>query len=101
MASLLTVQVDRSMTMDQVQALERMLAPIAKRIDASLILLPCGVVASLSPDLLPLVDAITVQTAAINRLAQSNELLVQAMGDGGELPDEAVSTTFLDGSPRR
>jgi hypothetical protein len=95
------VQSDQPISAAQQEAVKRMLAPIVRSLSAELAVLPCGVSASFSPDLMPLVDALTVQTAAINRLAQSNELLVQAMSEGGDLPDEGMSTTFLDGSPRR
>jgi hypothetical protein len=41
------------------------------------------------------------QTAAINRLAQSNEMLVQAMAEGDGMDDDRPATQYLDGSPVR
>jgi len=43
-----------------------------------------------------LLDALTKQTEAINRLAASNEMLVQAMAEDQGM-DEAPVTTYLNG----
>ena len=50
--------------------------------------------------LTPLLQALSAQTAAINRLAASNEALVQAMCES-EGMDDLPSSTYLDGSPVR
>lgn len=44
-----------------------------------------------------LIAALHEQTAAINRLAQSNEMLVHAMAEGDGMDDPAP-TTYMDGS---
>ena len=44
------------------------------------------------------VQAMQEQTAAINRLAQSNEMLVQAMAEGDEQDSDAEPRTYMDGS---
>lgn len=49
-----------------------------------------------------LIAAMQAQTQAINRLAQSNEALVQAMIDSEGMPsDEGQSTAYLSGAPVR
>lgn len=48
-----------------------------------------------------LIAALHEQTAAINRLAASNEMLVQAMSEGGDMGDDVPPTQYLDGSPVR
>lgn len=48
-----------------------------------------------------LIAALHEQTAAINRLAASNEMLVQAMAEGGDMGDDLPPTQYLDGSPVR
>lgn len=60
---------------------------------------------SLGPEpaafLIPLLQALSEQTAAINRLAQSNEMLVQAMAEGDEQGPDAEPRVYMDGSPVR
>jgi hypothetical protein len=51
--------------------------------------------------LIPLLQALSEQTAAILRLAQSNEMLVQAMAEGDEQDPDAEPRTYMDGSPVR
>lgn len=46
-----------------------------------------------------LLEALTQQTAAINRLAASNEMLVQAMAEDQGM-DDPEPTTYLSGRPR-
>ena len=49
-----------------------------------------------------LLSALTAQTAAINRLAASNEALVQAMAEGETRDAEAdARPTYMDGKPAR
>lgn len=47
-----------------------------------------------------LIAALHEQTSAINRLACSNEALVQAMAEADGM-DDAPSTSYMDGSPVR
>lgn len=50
--------------------------------------------------LIPLLTALAKQTEAINRLAQSNEMLVQAMADSeGMDPEDRPVTVGLNGRP--
>lgn len=48
-----------------------------------------------------LIDALTLQTAAINRLAESNEALVRAMAEDVGMDDdgEPAPRRYMDGSP--
>lgn len=46
-----------------------------------------------------LITALAQQTAAINRLAQSNEDLVQAMAQDGEMGDDMPPAKGLNGKP--
>ncbi|WP_405418680.1 hypothetical protein [Marinobacter flavimaris] len=49
-----------------------------------------------------LIEAIRQQTDAINRLANSNAALVQAMAEAEDMDDEdREPTTYLDGSLAR
>jgi len=45
-----------------------------------------------------LLEAIRQQTAAINRMAESNMALVAAMAEAEGLDDDQEPTTYLDGS---
>lgn len=47
-----------------------------------------------------LTEVLIQQTAAINKLANSNALLSQAIMDNADLDEEQVKDTFLDGTPR-
>lgn len=49
-----------------------------------------------------LIQAMTEQTAAISRLAQSNEALVQAMAEneGIDDDDQGLSPTYLNGTQK-
>lgn len=51
--------------------------------------------------LAPLVAALMGQTEAINRLAQSNEMLVQAMAEDAGVNEDGPVSHYLDGSPVR
>lgn len=53
-----------------------------------------------SSDLKALIKAIQAQTEAINRLAQSNAMLVQAMAEADGDGDEFSGGSYLDGSTR-
>jgi len=48
-----------------------------------------------------LIAALLAQTQAINRLAASNEMLVQAMAESGDMGEDVPPTQYLDGSPIR
>lgn len=52
-----------------------------------------------------LLEAMKNQTAAMNRLAESNEtlvaLIVQNLDDGGDLETESTRPTYLSGAPVR
>lgn len=48
-----------------------------------------------------LIAALHEQTAAINRLASSNEALVQAMAESEDGDPDAEPRTYMDGSPVR
>lgn len=48
-----------------------------------------------------LIAALHEQTAAINRLASSNEALVQAMAEGDDQDPDAEPRVYMDGSPVR
>ncbi|MDX4957908.1 hypothetical protein [Delftia acidovorans] len=50
-----------------------------------------------SPDMVALINVLAEQAAAINRLAQSNEALVQAMAQDGEMGDDLPPTVGLNG----
>jgi hypothetical protein len=50
--------------------------------------------------MLALVQEMRQQTAAANRLAQSNEMLVRAMAEGEDM-DDIAPATYLDGRPIR
>lgn len=66
--------------------------------------LPSGLLShgqELAAYLTPLLQALSEQTAAINRLAQSNEMLVQAMAEGDEQDPDAEPRVYMDGSPVR
>lgn len=52
-----------------------------------------------SPDMMALINALAEQAAAINRLAQSNEALVQAMAQDGEMGDDLPPARGLNGKP--
>jgi len=56
----------------------------------------------MSDSMAELVDAIRQQTDAINRLANSNAALVQAMAEAEGLEEEdQAPDTYLDGRPCR
>lgn len=48
-----------------------------------------------------LMQAMQEQTDAINRLANSNAALIQAMAEAEGLDEDQEPTTYLDGSPAR
>lgn len=46
-----------------------------------------------------LLSALLAQTQAINRLAASNEALIQAMAEDGDMGDDMPVTSYLNGKP--
>ena len=99
--SLLVVKCPTILEIKDSQMIRSAMEPIALALGAEVVVADGGADVSLYQDLSPLVAAITAQTEAITRLAQSNEALVEAMAQ--EEPDmlELPVSTYMDGSPMR
>lgn len=100
--SLLVVKVAGRQPAQTIEAMRLALEPLALEIGAKILVSDGGADAVLHQNLGPLVDAMTKQVAAINRLAASNEALVQAMAEAddsgsGDIP--ALPMRGLDGRP--
>lgn len=101
-AGLLVVRYPGHLSMEQAQRLSLHLEPMAAKLNLNAMLLDCGADAHIQTDNTALIAAMGAQVEAINRLAASNEALVQAMADADEEGSEpAPSGTYMDGSPKR
>lgn len=76
------------------------LAPIGKKMNLQVMVVDEGSEVDVRYNHDPLVAAIRDQITAINRLAESNQALVQAIAEGDGM-DDMAPTTYMDGSPVR
>jgi len=96
--SLLVVKTPQNLSQEQVQMVGHHMEPVGLMLGAKVIVATDGMDVQWQQDLGPLVAAIAAQTEAITRLAQSNEALVEAMGqDDADMVELPVST-YMDGS---
>ena len=96
---LLIIKPSQKLHPDQQRKLNESAEAWSKGSGFKAVVLGYGVEAEVHHDLMPLVDAITKQTEAIQKLADSNEALIQAMAEAEGLDeDDREPGTYLDGS---
>ena len=102
-AGLLVVRYPGRMSEESIKVFKEHLEPMAKALNLGALVLDDGADAHIQTDNTALIAAMGAQVEAINRLAASNEALVQAMAEAGdEEGDEPRDTgTYMDGSPKR
>lgn len=101
-AGLLVVRYPGSLSQEHAARLIQHLEPMAETLNLNAMVLDAGADAHIQTDNTALISAMGAQVEAINRLAASNEALVQAMAEVDEEGAEpAPSGTYMDGSPKR
>ena len=95
---LLVVKAHRTITQEDGDRMKALLEPIAKRLNLETVVVDSTADVAAHYDPSVLVEALTLQVAAINRLADSNEALVQAMAQ--EDDEDPEPSSYLDGRPR-
>lgn len=96
--SLLVVKCSRRMTDDQLIDIRQWIKPLTDKMGIEGVVIGDDLDVSVHHDLTPLVQAIGNQVAAINRLAASNEALVQAMAESeGVDTDDMAPRVGLNG----
>ncbi len=103
-AGLLQVRIPGRLSMEQAAYLQAQIEQTANALNLEPLILFDGAEASIQTDNTALIAAIGAQVEAINRLAASNEALVQAMAEAGgeeEGDEPGTSGTYMDGSPKR
>lgn len=96
---LLVVRIPCHVDMEQANRLKEALLPISKSLSLEVMVVDGGADAHIQTDNRALLAAMAAQVEAINRLAASNEALVQAMSEGEEEADPEPET-YLDGTRR-
>lgn len=82
-------------------SLKESVMPLAQSLNLEVMVLDASVEVEVRYSQDPILVALRDQIIAINRLAQSNEMLVQAMAEGDGIDDGRPATQYLDGSPVR
>lgn len=101
-AGFLILKCPASLSQDYVDSLREMLTPVAESQGLQAMAVTEGLDIQVIPGSLgDLVDAMTIQSAAITRLAESNEMLVQAMAESGDCGEDLPATTYMNGEPVR
>jgi len=101
-AGLLVVRYPGTLSHEQSARMIQILEPMAETLNLKAMLLDAGADAHIQTDNTALIAALGAQVEAINRLAASNEALVQAMAEAGDEGDEPQDQgTYLDGTKRR
>ena len=99
---LLVVTCPSPLTMEQRKRMTDSLAPMADRMDVQVLVLDGGATAQLQPGIQGLLDEQKKQTAILERMAEQQSLLIQALAeDQGEQDPDAPPLTYMDGTPCR
>ena len=95
---LLIIKADHPLPVEHAKRIEEAAQPVCEALKLRCIVVENGVDAGVSYDLSPLISAMLAQTEAINNLAESNRLLIQAMAEADGMDPEP--TQYLDGAPK-
>lgn len=97
---LLVVTCPSPLTMEQRKRMADNLAPLADRLGVQLLVLDGGATAQLQPGIRGLLDEQKKQTAILERLAEQQSLLIQALAeDQIEQDPDARPLAYMDGTP--
>lgn len=97
---LLIVTAPSPLTLEQRQKVADNLAPLADRLGVQLLVLGGGFTAQLQPGVSALLSEQKKQTAILERMAEQQLLLIQALAaEQDDQGPDAIPTTFLDGKP--
>lgn len=96
----LILKCPRALTEEMVARIKETAEPLAQEMGLKCLVFADGMDATVIPaGMSELVQEMRAQSAAINRLAASNEMLVQAIAEDQGM-DEPEPTTYLSGRPR-
>lgn len=99
---LLVVTYPRPLTVEQRKLASDNLKPLADRLGVQLLALEGGATAQLQPGVHALVEEQKKQTAILERMAEQQLLLIQALAAEQDDQDpDAMPTSYLDGKPVR
>ncbi|WP_054917193.1 hypothetical protein [Pseudomonas sp. NBRC 111138] len=99
---LLVVTTPHPLTAEQRKRMADSLAPVADRMGVQMLVLDGGATAQLQPGIQGLLDEQKKQTAILERMAEQQSLLIQALAeDQGEHDPDARPLTYMDGTPCR
>ena len=89
------------LTLEQRQKMAASLTPMAERLGVQLLVLDGGATAQLQPGVSGLLEEQRKQTVILERMAEQQLLLIQALADNGDEDHDVVLSTYIDGSPCR
>lgn len=99
---LLVVTCPSPLTMEQRKRMADSLAPMADRMGVQMLVLDGGATAQLQPGIQGLLDEQKKQTAILERMAEQQSLLIQALAeDQADQDPDARPLTYMDGKPCR
>ncbi|HGY9636462.1 TPA: hypothetical protein ACOJPK_001901 [Pseudomonas putida] len=98
---LLVVSVPFPIKAEVRERLTQHLAGTADRLKCELIVLEAGITAQLQPSVSDLLAEQQKQTALLEQIATQNLALIEALAGGEDVDPDAVSQTYLDGTPCR
>ena len=95
--SLLVLSTEKSLSVERLESMDKLLRPVAKRLGFELVIAGDGVSVSVHHDLAPLVDAINQQTRSVCELVESNRALIAVMAeDCDQFSEDNGSAQYLD-----
>lgn len=98
---LLVVSVPMALTVKQRETFHAALSPLAKRLGVELFVAECGATVEIQSRGGDLLDEQRKQTAILERMAEQQLLLIQALAEDGQDDPDAPPPTHLDGTPCR
>ncbi|WP_300747502.1 hypothetical protein [Pseudomonas sp.] len=99
---LLVVTSPHPLTLEQRKRMSESLSPLVDRLGVQMLVLDGGATAQLQPGMQGLLDEQKKQTAILERMAEQQSLLIQALAeDQGEQDPDARPLTYMDGTPCR
>lgn len=96
---LLVVTSFHPLTPEQREKMAASLVPMADRLGVQLPVLDGGATAQLQPGIAGLQEEQRKQTAILERIAEQQMLLIQALCEDGDEDQDAQPRTYMDGSP--
>lgn len=98
---LLVVSLNTALTVQQREGFHAALSPLAKRLGVELFVAECGATVEIKSRGGDLLEEQRKQTAILERMAEQQLLLIQALAEDEPEDPDAQPLTYMDGTPCR